>query len=152
MVKVYVCPRCGGRVSGQMGPPPPCRECGAAPRVVEVDVGGKEGVPRYLNWAGAALLIISVIIFVLSALSILVLPILALLAPVVLSILLLIISLLLQRRIVSEAISLSQSELPGKKRVVRSSSPGRDRGYSAVKSGSLNAAPKARAVKIPIDR
>lgn len=152
MVKVYVCPRCGGRVAGQMGAVPPCGECGIPPRTVEVDLGGRESVPRYLNWAGAALLILSVFIFVLTALSILVLPIWALLTPVVLSIMLLIASLIMQRMIVSEAIRRSRSEgLSPNQRRIRTP-PGRERGDAVVRSGPLNAPSKSRAVKIPIDR
>jgi uncharacterized protein (DUF983 family) len=153
MVKVASCTRCGNVTSAHWGSVPECPKCGSDMKEIDVDLEGRERIPRYLNWAGSAFVVTVVILFVATMTDIATVPVWLLLGMVGACILLLFGSLLYQQRLVRESIEKAPQQL-GRNRVQRRvRGPGMSRGpihEQPPRSAQTQRAPRQqRTTEIP---
>jgi uncharacterized protein (DUF983 family) len=141
MVKVASCDRCGNVSSAHWGSVPECPKCGSDVKEVEVDLEGRERIPRYLNWAGVGLLGAVTLLFISTMAGVLEVPMWALLILVGTCIVLLFGSIVYQQALVKESIEKAPAQI------------GRSRMQRRVRSPMARQEPKEKArSNLPVKR
>jgi hypothetical protein len=104
MVKVASCTRCGKVVSAQWASVAECPICGSPVKELEVDLQGRERIPRYLNRIGMVLVVVVALQFAGTLADLIDIPELALLALLGIGIVILFGSIIYQQSLVKESI------------------------------------------------
>lgn len=111
MVKVASCARCGKVVSAQWASVPECPSCGSDVREFEVDLQGRERIPKYLNRTGMALVAIVVLLFVMTMTDLVGVSEIVLLVLLGVCIIILFGSIIYQQRLVKESIEKAPEQM-----------------------------------------